>query len=75
MTLFVQPQRIDHRGALCREDIGVVRTIQECPKATFIDSSGLMEHFRDEGPFVREMYRILKPSGLMATLVPARWSL
>ncbi len=41
----------------------------------FIYSSGLMEHFRDEGPFVREMYRILKPGGLMATFVPARWSL
>ncbi|HQF53613.1 MAG TPA: class I SAM-dependent methyltransferase [Fibrobacteria bacterium] len=41
----------------------------------FIYSSGLMEHFRDEGPFVREMYRILKPGGLMATFVPARWSI
>lgn len=41
----------------------------------FIYSSGLMEHFRDEGPFLREMRRILKPGGLMATFVPARWSL
>ena len=41
----------------------------------FIYSSGLMEHFRDEGPFAREMYRILKPGGLMATFVPARWSI
>ncbi|HNY31842.1 MAG TPA: class I SAM-dependent methyltransferase [Fibrobacteria bacterium] len=41
----------------------------------FIYSSGLMEHFRDEGPFAREMFRILRPGGLMATFVPARWSL
>ena len=41
----------------------------------FIYSSGLMEHFRDEGPFLREMYRILRPGGLMTTFVPARWSL
>ncbi len=41
----------------------------------FIYSSGLMEHFRDEGPFLREMYRLLRPGGLMATFVPARWSL
>lgn len=41
----------------------------------FIYSSGLMEHFRDEDPFVREMFRILKPGGLMATFVPAKWSL
>lgn len=41
----------------------------------FVYSSGLMEHFRDEGPFVREMYRLVRPGGLMATFVPAKWSL
>lgn len=41
----------------------------------FVYSSGLMEHFRDEGPFVREMYRLVRPGGLMATFVPARWSI
>jgi len=41
----------------------------------FIYSAGLMEHFRDESAFLREMWRILRPGGLMATFVPARWSL
>ncbi len=38
-------------------------------------SSGLMEHFPDEMPFVREMRRIVKPTGLMVTSIPARLSL
>lgn len=41
----------------------------------FVYSAGLMEHFPDEGPFVREMFRLVRPGGLMATFVPARWSI
>ena len=40
-----------------------------------IYSAGLMEHFPDEAPFIKEMKRILKPSGIMITFVPARYSL
>jgi len=40
-----------------------------------IFSSGLMEHFPDESPLVREMRRIVKPGGLMVTSIPARYSL
>jgi len=47
------------------------------PKGTFdvIFSGGLMEHFRDETPFLREMKRILKEDGYLITFVPARFSL
>jgi SAM-dependent methyltransferase len=41
----------------------------------FVYSSGLMEHFPDESAFVREMFRLVRPGGLMATFVPAKWSL
>ena len=40
-----------------------------------IFSAGLMEHFRDETTFLKEMKRILHQDGLMATFVPARYSL
>ena len=40
-----------------------------------IYSAGLMEHFPDEALFIKEMKRILKPSGIMITFVPARYSL
>lgn len=40
-----------------------------------IFSSGLMEHFPDELPLVREMRRLIKPGGLMVTSIPARYSL
>jgi len=40
-----------------------------------IFSSGLMEHFPDELPLVREMHRLIKPGGLMVTSIPARYSL
>jgi ubiquinone/menaquinone biosynthesis C-methylase UbiE len=52
--------------------------MQTCfPSKTFdiIYSSGLMEHFRDEIPFLSEMRRILKDSGYLLTIVPARYSL
>lgn len=56
--------------------------VSDCNKACFsskifdvIYSSGLMEHFRDEIPFLSEMKRILKDSGYLITIVPARYSL
>ncbi|MCB9496256.1 MAG: class I SAM-dependent methyltransferase [Fibrobacteria bacterium] len=57
-----------HRGDC--QDTGL-----EAASFDFVYSSGLMEHFRDEGPFVREMFRLVKPGGLMATFVPAKWSI
>lgn len=44
-------------------------------KFDLIYSAGLMEHFRDEKPFLREMKRILKEDGYLITFVPARYSL
>jgi len=44
-------------------------------KFDFIYSSGLMEHFKDEKPFLKEMKRILNPDGIIATFIPARYSL
>jgi len=44
-------------------------------KFDFIFSAGLMEHFREEKPFLREMKRILKYGGYLITFVPARYSL
>jgi SAM-dependent methyltransferase len=44
-------------------------------KFDVIYSAGLMEHFKDEGPFLEEMKRILKYSGYLITFVPARYSL
>lgn len=38
-------------------------------------SAGLMEHFSDEVPFLEEMKRIMKGSGYLVTIVPARYSL
>ncbi|OGU60095.1 MAG: hypothetical protein A2V66_10440 [Ignavibacteria bacterium RBG_13_36_8] len=38
-------------------------------------SAGLMEHFRDETPFLNEMKRIMRPEAYMVTFVPARYSL
>jgi SAM-dependent methyltransferase len=38
-------------------------------------SAGLMEHFKDELPFVNEMKRIVKPDGYLITFVPAKISL
>jgi SAM-dependent methyltransferase len=54
----------------------------DCLKAPFEDgkfdliySAGLMEHFEDEGLFVREMRRILKDDGRIVTFVPGRYTL
>jgi ubiquinone/menaquinone biosynthesis C-methylase UbiE len=44
-------------------------------KFDIIFSAGLMEHFRNEGPFLAEMKRILKKSGYLITFIPARFSL
>lgn len=44
-------------------------------KFDLIFSAGLMEHFRQEAPFLREMKRILKDSGYLITFVPAKYSL
>ena len=38
-------------------------------------SAGLMEHFKDELPFVNEMKRIVNKSGYLVTFVPAKFSL
>lgn len=38
-------------------------------------SAGLMEHFPDEVPFLREMRRIVRDDGYVVTIVPARYSL
>ncbi len=38
-------------------------------------SAGLMEHFKDELPFINEMKRIVKPDGYLITFVPAKISL
>lgn len=38
-------------------------------------SAGLMEHFRDELPFVNEMKRITNDQGYLVTFVPAKYSL
>ncbi len=34
---------------------------------------GLLEHFRDPGPLIRENRRVLKPGGLVLIDVPQRW--
>nr|MDO8082755.1 class I SAM-dependent methyltransferase [Candidatus Freyarchaeota archaeon] len=56
--------------------------LSDCRKTPFVDnkfdlifSAGLMEHLRDEKPFLKEMKRILKDNGYMITFVPARFSL
>jgi len=60
-------------------DTGVVA---DCRMAAFPDktfdliySSGLMEHFKDEIPFLTEMKRLLKDDGYLITIVPGRYSL
>ena len=53
----------------CRE------TPFEDNKFELIFSAGLMEHFRDEKPFINEMKRILEDNGYLVTFVPARISL
>jgi len=56
--------------------------LSDCRETSFLNekfeliySAGLMEHFRDEEPFLTEMRRILKPDGYLITFVPARYSL
>lgn len=44
-------------------------------KFDLIFSAGVMEHFRDETPFLFEMYKILKSDGYLITFVPAKYSL
>ncbi len=44
-------------------------------KFDFIYSAGLMEHFKDEVPFLKEMGRILNTDGFMVTYIPARFSI
>ena len=44
-------------------------------KFDIIYSAGLMEHFRDENPFIMEMGRVLDDEGYIITIVPARISL
>jgi SAM-dependent methyltransferase len=66
---------------LLRKDIPDV-SVADCQRAPFFDksfdlifSAGLMEHFKDEKPFLREMRRTLKDNGLLITFVPAKYSL
>ena len=66
---------------LIREDIPNA-FLSDCRDTPFADnkfnlifSAGLMEHFRDEKPFLAEMKRILKDDGYLITFVPARFSL
>ena len=56
--------------------------VSDCRKTGFPDdkfdlvySAGLMEHFKDEEPFLSEMRRIVKANGYLITIVPARYSL
>ncbi len=56
--------------------------IADCMSAPFknnefdlIFSAGLMEHFRNEEPFLSEMKRILKDDGYLITFVPGKYSL
>ena len=56
--------------------------VADCRKTNFnnnefdiIYSAGLMEHFKDEEPFLKEMKRIVKDNGFIITFVPARYSL
>jgi SAM-dependent methyltransferase len=56
--------------------------VADCRSTGFPDNSfdlvysaGLMEHFADELPFIREMHRIVKSEGSVVTIVPARYSL
>jgi len=44
-------------------------------KFDFIYSAGLMEHFKDEIPFIKEMKGIMSPDGIMVTYIPARFSI
>ena len=53
----------------CRE------TPFETDQFDLVYSAGLMEHFRDELPFVNEMKRIVSKSGYLVTFVPAKFSL
>ncbi|TET16650.1 MAG: class I SAM-dependent methyltransferase [Candidatus Cloacimonadota bacterium] len=70
------------------EAINAIKTViqnavvADCRKTGFPDnefdmvySAGLMEHFRDEVPFLNEMRRIVKSEGYVITIVPARYSL
>lgn len=76
--------------ALDNSDVAIELIKEEIPDAFLSDcrntpfrsnrfdvifSAGLMEHFRDERPFLTEMKRILKPNGYLITFVPARYSL
>lgn len=56
--------------------------VADCRRTGFPDNSfdlvysaGLMEHFIDEIPFVKEMRRIVRRDGYVVTIVPARYSL
>lgn len=56
--------------------------VSDCRNTGFTDnkfdliySAGLMEHFKDEVPFLSEMKRIVKDDGYVITIVPARYSL
>ncbi|KPK99893.1 MAG: hypothetical protein AMJ91_05865 [candidate division Zixibacteria bacterium SM23_73_3] len=56
--------------------------VADCRNTPFVNnkfgliySAGLMEHFKDEKPFLKEMKRILKDDGYLITFIPARYSL
>jgi len=47
----------------------------EDKKFDLIYSAGLMEHFKDETAFLKEMRRILKDDGVMITWIPGSYTL
>jgi len=56
--------------------------LADCRETPFEDdtfdlvfSAGLMEHFKDEQPFLNEMKRILDKDGFLVTFIPARYSI
>ena len=66
--------RSEARLALVRGDVLSVPLRSESVDA--VASTGLLEHFADPVPVVREMVRILKPGGLFySDIVPAKFSL
>ena len=71
-------QRGAHRARLeirlVRGDVLAVPLASEA--AEVVASTGLLEHFADPWPVVREMVRVLKPGGLFySDIVPAKFSL